>query len=40
VIEFDGEYWHSSETANKRDKIKDNVLLERNYKLLRIPVKQ
>lgn len=39
VIEFDGSYWHSLEKTIKNDRIKENVLLNSKYKLLRIPEK-
>jgi len=36
VIEFDGEYWHSSKCAKERDDIKNNICLEYDLRLLRI----
>ncbi len=37
IIEFDGRYWHKSEKSIKKDKIKDKFLVDRGYKILRIP---
>lgn len=39
IIEFDGTYWHQDEYAIKKDIIKDKFLLEKGYKILRIPEK-
>jgi len=36
IVEFDGEYWHSSKETKIRDKIKDNIYYENNCFLLRI----
>lgn len=36
IVEFDGEYWHSSKESKIRDKIKDNIYYENNCFLLRI----
>jgi len=36
IIEFDGTYWHSLEESKINDKIRDNYLQSKNYKILRI----
>lgn len=40
LIECDGEYWHSFPDAIKRDKKKDVLAKEKNYKLLRLSEKE
>lgn len=35
LVEIDGEYWHSSEEAMKRDKVKDRLAKENNYNIIR-----
>jgi hypothetical protein len=35
-VEWDGEYWHSSEFVKERDKIKTKMIEEKNIKFLRI----
>jgi len=37
VIECDGEYWHSREYSEKRDKGKDQYLKSKGYKVFRFP---
>jgi len=37
VIEFDGTYWHSLERVKEKDALKDEILAENGYKVLRIP---
>jgi hypothetical protein len=37
VIEFDGTYWHQTETAKNRDELKNNIILNKGFRLLRIP---
>lgn len=36
IIEFDGTYWHSFISTIENDKIKDSILVTKNYKILRI----
>lgn len=36
IIEFDGDYWHSSKQQKSIDKIRDNFLSSKGYKILRI----
>ena len=36
IIEFDGDYWHSTRATQSRDKIKQKILEGRGYKVLRI----
>jgi very-short-patch-repair endonuclease/transcriptional regulator with XRE-family HTH domain len=35
-IEFDGEYWHSFENIQEKDKLRDKFLTESGYEILRI----
>lgn len=37
AVEFDGDYWHSTEAAKTRDKRKTAALLSRGMRLVRIP---
>lgn len=39
VIEADGEYWHSKESVKKRDKIRDNKLIELGFNVIRLKEK-
>lgn len=36
AVECDGEFWHMSPKFKNKDKRKDNFLLERGYKIIRI----
>ena len=36
IIEFDGDYWHSTQATQSRDKLKQKILEGRGYKVLRI----
>lgn len=36
IIEFDGDYWHGSENARERDKIRNNKIKAAGYKMLNI----
>lgn len=36
IIEFDGTYWHSSSEAKINDKLRDDILTSKGYKILRI----
>lgn len=36
IIEFDGDYWHSSDKQKSIDKMRDSFLRERGYSILRI----
>jgi len=40
VIEFDGGYWHSSETAKERDKIKEEFIKNLGYSVYRVTDKE
>jgi very-short-patch-repair endonuclease len=37
VIECDGDYWHSLENIQKRDKVKNAYLTKCGYKMIRLP---
>lgn len=36
IIEFDGNYWHSSEAQQTKDKLRDEYLVSKGYSVLRI----
>lgn len=36
IIEFDGDFWHSSEKQKSLDILRDSYLVNKNYKILRI----
>ena len=36
IIEFNGDYWHSLEKVKKRDEIKKEYLINKNYLILEI----
>lgn len=37
ALEFDGGYWHRTDEQKERDKMRDTVLTNRGYKVVRIP---
>ncbi len=37
VVECDGEYWHGSPEAKKRDAKRDRYLTSRGYRVMRFP---
>ena len=39
LIEFDGDYWHSTEEAIKNDKYKDELAHRNNYIIFRVKEK-
>ena len=39
AIELDGNYWHDKENVKKRDKLKEEKIIENNYKFLRFKEK-
>lgn len=40
VVEFDGVYWHSSEEAKTRDKIKEDFIANLGYSVYRVTDKE
>jgi len=40
LIEYDGDYWHSTENAKKNDKIKNDIALNNGYILFRVKEKE
>jgi hypothetical protein len=36
IIEFDGDYWHSTQATQSRDKIKQKILEDRGYRVFRV----
>ena len=36
VIEFDGDYWHSTENQKEKDRLRDEYLISNGYQVLRI----
>ena len=40
LIEYDGEYWHSTDKAKENDKIKDEIAIKEGYTLFRIKEKE
>lgn len=37
IVEFDGDYWHSTPKAKRNDKYRDKVLTSLGYRVVRIP---